>query len=436
MDVSESPITSPRIPKPENPTGYQPPLDFWKQAPPSPKKEVKTSPKKEVKFSPVSYELKYDPNAELQKPSKADKKAEEYLRIAKAALEKVREEQEVDVSPKGAAGYTTGERIGRGSPSVVVPGRPAGAECPSSRTGGVDPVPRGTKTDRSSSRHPSASPTKSEAKQHDVGGSPKIPVVVTTPRDDGAGASVPYADTGTGPKDPNNPVFGSTSWGGTVCYVPGTTGPTGGFGTAHTTTNPTNLFGQTVGNQPTTGAGWTFGDVARGAGPTFANVGVQPTSQSGVLPSATFAGVGTPLFAQPGHEVRHPGARSGTHSATTSPTKAKGTQEERERASRRDGTPGRSRSQSEAPVTRSQRGRLDKLGLLLWPANEEGKNESYVVKMLAERWIEDKQRLRQRVIDGDEPGDTTLAEHKRRYKFILREAARTGCPLPTKFKIT
>jgi hypothetical protein len=88
------------------------------------------------------------------------------------------------------------------------------------------------------------------------------------------------------------------------------------------------------------------------------------------------------------------------------------------------------------PATRSKKEtHRDEHGLQPFYPNPEGKNESFYVTMLAEKWCSDREHLRQRVIDGNPPSDDTLSEHRRRFEFIFREAVRTKARVPTRFTL-
>jgi hypothetical protein len=55
--------------------------------------------------------------------------------------------------------------------------------------------------------------------------------------------------------------------------------------------------------------------------------------------------------------------------------------------------------------------------------------------MLAETWCRDRQRLRDRIINGENIPWRTVTEHKRRFEFIKREGDRTKAAMPPRFTL-
>ena len=97
-------------------------------------------------------------------------------------------------------------------------------------------------------------------------------------------------------------------------------------------------------------------------------------------------------------------------------------------------SPANTRTRSTGPQTRGKLFR-DEFGLYPFHPGPEGSNEAFYVTLLADRWKQDEDYLRDRTIAGEPPSEQTIAEQQRRFRFILREAQRTNAIVPKHFTI-
>jgi len=386
------------------------------------------SPPKTVKFNPVVQEVKYDPDAELQKLWTTTKKADEYLRVAKAAVDKVKEELQDVQDERRTSGNSDFVGHGRGSSAPTVqPGKP-GAERPSDGGTGsrADGKPKSAERTLTPSKHRSGGKKSRSPKRS--GGVPPIPGV---PRHEGPSNQVPIHVAGGHPASGTNPVFGASTFGTAASGIPGVpsnvyaaaTGIGSRTAAATSTAQTTEPHaGVPVQKTPPTTGGWTFGNFGTGNLPTFGDLSRSP--QGGLRPGA--GEVPTTVQTPETGSTTPDGGGAGTPRPGRTPDR--GDPEVHKRK-------GHTRSRSEGPNTRGRKDLRDRFGLYPWYPAEEGKNDPFYVKVLAEKWVEDRAQLRQRVIDGDPPGSDTLTEHRRRFEFLSREAQRTGCPLPKHFAL-
>jgi hypothetical protein len=108
----------------------------------------------------------------------------------------------------------------------------------------------------------------------------------------------------------------------------------------------------------------------------------------------------------------------------------------RDSTRRRSSSAGGQTGKSPRPSTRSQADtQQDEFGLSPFYPGPEGFNPSYYVIMLAETWCRDRQRLRDRIINGENIPWRTVTEHKRRFEFIKREGDRTKAAMPPRFTL-
>jgi len=481
MDTSEGDLMSPRREEPE-PNPFPKPEQSPKL---SPKKPTLPSPSKSVKFDPVVVQFKYDTDAELQK-----REDEKLLRIAKAAVEKVKEEIEDAATrlPTGLGGGGSGRIT-----TQRIPGGETGTERTTDGGGrrpeggrGVAPNPGATNTSRVLTptkyrQQPSGATgtdggrdttgrsldgTKSHAERTPGGGSFQIPPFGGTPGLAGTGQRIPM--DGTNPTYAGIPA--NATPGPTPTYAHATPGPTPTFGAASTFgTGPCGIPGMstalyaaaagakapdaaTSASKTDTSSSACGGQQVRGG--TFGSEIPFSSSQGNINRTfGAFGGTQLPSFsdvsATPlGRDDGATGGIPGAHQTTKDPDKTKATKTTKDgtrttgtgRGTQRDISvetkkPGTTEG-IPAQVTRSKTETVrDEFGLLPFHPNPEGANEAFYVTILAEKWCADRLHLRDRIINDDPPNDHTRREYRRRYEFIFREAQRTGARLPKYFKL-
>ncbi len=400
---------------------------------PLPLAQPHVSPPKTVKFNPVVREVTYDPDAELQKQLTIAKKAEEYLRVAKAAVDKVKEELQDAKDARRTVGNT--DVLGHGGGAAAPTVHPRETRVERTSDGGAAAGARPKQPERTLTptkyRSGEAGSTGARKKSTTPKRSSGVPPVSGVPRNEGPGKQVQGDGTGTrrNPASGFNPMFGTSTFGTTASGIPGVptdvyAAATGSRAAATTSgpekTEPTAGPVQ-VPTVPSASGGWTFGSLGAGNLPTFGDLSRPPQggpdTGAGEIPKADSPPKAT--GASPD------GGKTGASRQGRTPTRGDPKVHEGE---------GNARSRSEGPITRKQRKEIrDRFGLYPWYPSEEGKNDPFYVKVLAEKWVEDRAHLRQRVIDGDQPKQETFDEHQRRFEFISREAQRTKCPLPKHF---
>ncbi len=394
------------------------------------------SPTKAVTFYPIVQKVNYDPDAELQRQLKSTKKADEYLRVARAAVEKVKEELQDVRTTRQSTGDINDDGLGRrtSTPSVGTGKTGTGrtsdgraeehpGDTPQFYSGTLTPTKyrKGNQGTTRGKRDDATGPAMAQ-------GSGGVPAVTRVPHDEGAGRPVQGNGSGRRPADTDNAVFGQTTFGNTYSGIPGISrsiyAAATGLGTASATT-ATPATDESLGRDddvPGVSAptGWTFGSFGAGKLPTFGDL-------SNPSKGRDDTGTGTVPKAQPTRETSGSTSgdgRDGDVRDGRTPTRVD---------SRKHQEEGGSRSRSEGPITRRQKEIRGKFGLYPWYPAPEGQNDAFYVEMLAQKWCEDRALLRQRVIDGNPPSQDAFEEQRKRYDFIAREAKRTKCKLPRLF---
>ena len=470
LDTSEGEFFTPKKDEPEPKLEPKPPA-----VPPrhSPQKPKPPPTPKSVKFDPVVTQFNYNTDAELQKIEEDNQKAQNLLRIAKAAVEKVKEEIEDATSKRLPTGHGRG-----GSPTKRVPGGTTGTKrtTDGGSLPGTNPdpgtadtsVPRvltptkyrkpsdGT-TGQDGGRHAAGT---SVARAQDDGEKPSgrtlhVPTVGGASGTSSTGQRLPLDDAK--PAHPGvhalpafgaAPTFGAAStFGSGPCVIPGMSADqyaaASGFGAAAAATSASKTAASDGGLGGSQVCGGSLGQEIPHAsfqgtlGRTFGTFGGAQLPTFGDISEASRGG-------NDGTAGRIP--RTDPQAEDTDSSKAKKTETEGLRTTTGDGR-GTKRdvsSKKTQPGTTGQTTRVtrskqeiirDEFGLYPFHPNPEGTNEAFYVTLLSERWSADRQQLRDRVINDDPPSEATRREHRRRYEFILREAERTGAKLHKYFKI-
>lgn len=447
--------------------------------------ELEKSPKG-VRFYPYVLQRKYKPDTELQK---LEDEKDELIRAAKAAVQKVNEQIE-DARRKGSPQQDTRPALPRGlsrdssdiieqqrrrDPNATTVGQqrrrstsvPSRATTGAQRTthgGGVPQVSDTTSVGSQPGTIPSAHPGGSRFRE--TGTLSPSRVVNIEHRDGSGGRIEPARSTHSSGSnvDPGDqwsfPTDSSGDELGNNASHLGSPLQTDRMGQKHpsgsTTPVPPTSAGKRFqrmdappGNVPDGAVGdphrQSTGLGTRSAVPGTSSGGTNPgTRRRFDTPSETT----TPSKPEATAKVQGPGPdsrgatmdqrkeRPGSHGAEGGTLQPDQTAHEGKRISgRRAGSTG-DRQPPKGPITRSKKEtHLDEFGLQPFYPEREGKNEPFYVTLLAEKWCKDREHLRDRVINGDSPSESTLSEHRRRFEFIYREAVRTKAKLPSRFTL-